>query len=259
MSEFSTLSYATQDGIARITLRRPDMLNALSPAVGRELSDALAQVVGDGARVLVLAGEGRAFSAGGDLSGGLPRETDAAYAALLDLQEPIRRLANLPIPVISAVQGAAAGGGVALALAADLVVATSSAYFMLAFVHVGLAPEMGSAFLVARSIGRARALELALLGDKLPADKALEWGLINRVVGEDELEGEVNTLATRLAKGPPLSLKAIRQEINQALTGTLEDMFAMEQKVAPMLVASKDCHEGVAAFMERRAPKFEGK
>lgn len=256
---FSYLTYALADGIARITLARPEMLNALSAKVGVELTAALERAEADGARVVVLAGEGRAFSAGGDLSEGMPDKAEDAYASLLDLQSPIRKIAQMPMPVIAAVQGAAAGGGVGVALAADMVVATRSAYFMLAFVHVGLAPEMGSAWLVAKSVGRARALEMALLGDKIPADKALEWGLINRVVEDDALDAEVNALAARLAKGPPLSLKSIRKEVDQALTGTLEEMFAMEQTVAPMLVTSRDCHEGVAAFMERRAPKFEGK
>lgn len=256
---FSYLTYALADGIARITLARPEMLNALSAKVGVELTAALERAEADGARVVVLAGEGRAFSAGGDLSEGMPDKPEDAYDSLLDLQSPIRKIAQMPMPVIAAVQGAAAGGGVGVALAADMVVATKSAYFMLAFVHVGLAPEMGSAWLVAKSVGRARALEMALLGDKIPADKALEWGLINRVVEDDALDAEVNALAARLAKGPPLSLKSIRKEVDQALTGTLEEMFAMEQTVAPMLVTSRDCHEGVAAFMERRAPKFEGK
>ena len=259
MSTYSALTYALEGGIARITLRRPELLNALSSAVGRELSTALDQALADAARVVVLAGEGRAFSAGGDLSQGFPTDPAVAHQGLLDLQGPIRRIANMPMPVIAAVQGAVAGGGVGLALAADLIVATKSAYFMLAFVHVGLAPEMGSAWLVAQSLGRARTLELALLGDKLPAEKALDWGLINRVVEDDALMAEVDALAARLAKGPPLSLAAIRQEVAQALTGTLEEMFAMEEEVAPRLVTSQDCHEGVAAFIERRPAQFKGK
>jgi 2-(1,2-epoxy-1,2-dihydrophenyl)acetyl-CoA isomerase len=256
---FSYLTYALADGIARITLARPEMLNALSAKVGVELTAALERAEAEGARVVVLAGEGRAFSAGGDLSEPFPTKPEQAHSALLDLQGPIRKIAQMPVPVIAAVQGAVAGGGVGVALAADMVVATRSAYFMLAFVHVGLAPEMGSAWLVAKSVGRARALELALLGDKLPAEKALDWGLIARVVDDDALTAEVDALAARLAKGPPLSLKAIRQEIDQALTGTLEEMFAMEEQVAPVLATSRDCHEGVAAFMERRPAKFEGK
>ena len=255
---YQYLTYALDNGIARITLARPEMLNALSAKVGVELTRALERAEADKARVLVLAGEGRAFSAGGDLSEGMPDKAEVAYASLLDLQAPIRKIYEMPMPVIAAVQGAVAGGGVGVALAADLIVATKSAYIMLAFVHVGLAPEMGSAWLVAQSIGRARALEMALLGDRIPADKALEWGLINRVVEDDALMAEVDALAGRLAKGPPLSLKAIRREIDQALTGTLEEMFTMEQTVAPMLVTTRDCHEGVAAFMERRAPNFEG-
>lgn len=256
---FRFLTYALTDGIARITLARPEMLNALSAKVGVELTSALEKAEADGARVVVLAGEGRAFSAGGDLSEGFPTDPAVAHGFLLDLQEPIRKIAELPIPVIAAVQGAVAGGGVGLALAADMVVATRSAYFMLAFVQVGLAPEMGSAWLVAKSVGRARALELALLGDKLSAEKALDWGLIARVVEDDALAAEVDALASRLAKGPPLSLAAIRREVAQALTGTLEEMFVMEQAVAPVLATSQDCHEGVAAFMERRPPQFKGK
>lgn len=259
MSDFSTLTYALDGGIARITLARPELLNALSAKVGLELKDALDRAEADGARVVVLAGEGRAFSAGGDLSEGMPDKPEQAHEALLALQSPIRKIAEMPIPVLAAVQGAVAGGGVGVALACDMVVATRSAYFMLAFVHVGLAPEMGSAWLVAQSVGRARALEMALLGDKLPAEKALEWGLIARVVEDDALASEVDALAARLAKGPPLALAAIRREIAQALTGTLEDMFAMEEGVAPVLATSRDCHEGVAAFMERRAAQFEGK
>lgn len=258
MSEFSALSYTLDGGIARITLRRPELLNALSAAVGRELSAALDRAVEDKARAVILAGDGRAFSAGGDLSEGIARDKAVVRQALLDLQGPIRRIAKMPMPVIAAVQGAVAGGGVALALAADMVIATRSAYFMLAFVHVGLAPEMGSAWLVARSIGRARALELALLGDRLPAEKALEWGLIARVVEDEALVAEAGALAVRLANGPPLALAAIRREIAQALEGTLDDMFAMEEEVAPMLAISDDCAEGVAAFLERRPAQFKG-
>lgn len=259
MSEFSTLSYALDGGIARITFTRPAILNALSAHVGIELKDALDRAEADGARVVVLAGEGRAFSAGGDLSEGMPTEPERAREALLALQAPIRKIAEMPIPVIAAVQGAVAGGGVGVALACDMVVATRSAYFMLAFVHVGLAPEMGSAWLVAKSVGRARALEMALLGDKIDAEKALEWGLIARVVEDGALSAEVDALAARLAKGPPLALAAIRREVAQALTGTLEEMFVMEQGIAPALATSQDCHEGVAAFMERRAAQFKGR
>ena len=256
---FRFLTYALADGIARITLARPELLNALSAKVGVELTSALERAEADGARVVVLAGEGRAFSAGGDLSEGFPTDPAVAHGFLLDLQGPIRKIAELPMPVIAAVQGAVAGGGVGLALAADMVVAARSAYFMLAFVQVGLAPEMGSAWLVAKSVGRARVLELALLGDKLSAEKALDWGLIARVVEDDALAAEVDVLAARLAKGPPLSLAAIRREVAQALTGTLEDMFVMEQSIAPVLATSEDCHEGVAAFMERRPAQFKGK
>lgn len=259
MSEFSTIAYALDGGIARIRLARPEILNALSPRVGHELTAALDRAVADGARVVLLSGEGRAFSAGGDLSDAAPETQEQVREALAALQAPIKAIAALPIPVVAAVHGAIAGGGVGLALACDIVVAAQSAFFMLAFVHVGLAPEMGSAWLVAKSVGRARALELALMGDKLPAEKALEWGLITRVVEDDAVMGQAEAVAARLLKGPPLALAAIRKEIAYALAGSLDDMFAMEEQVAPMLATSDDFREGVAAFAERRAAEFKGK
>ena len=197
--------------VATITMARPQTLNALNGATVDELRAAVEEAGGSGARCLLITGEGRGFSSGADLAsgGGLP---DDAGAALEKHFNPlIEALFALPIPVVAAVNGPAAGAGCSLALAADIVIAARSAYFLQAFVNVGLVPDAGATWLLPQLAGRARALEMMMLGERIPAERALEWGMIARVVDDGDLAEEAVALATTLAQGPTVALGLIRK------------------------------------------------
>ena len=258
-----TVKEATAGGVATITLNRPEALNAWTRALGEELHAAL-QSAGQNpeARAIVLTGAGRAFSSGADLRTGFQLDEDGRPDVLTPLREvfnPLILLVRaLPKPVIAAVNGPAAGIGCSLALAADLVVAAESAYFLLAFANIGLTLDGGaSAFLAAR-LGHARAFELAFLGERLPAPRALEWGLINRVVPDSQLEAEAGALAAQLAAGPPGSYASIKQTINDRLYPGLERLLDDEAVLQQERARSADFLEGVVAFSQKRPPSFTG-
>lgn len=250
-------------GVARITLNRPEALNAWTRELGEELRTALEHAAEDATvRAVVLTGAGRAFSSGADLRGGFTLDPDGKPDVLTPLREVfnplILRVRTLPKPVIAAVNGAAAGIGCSLALACDLVVAAESAYFLLAFASVGLTVDGGaSAFLPAR-IGHARAFELAFLAERLPAAKALQWGLVNRVVADDQLEAETRALADRLAAGPPGSYSAIKHTLNAQLYPNLAHKLDSEAVRQQQLARTADFFEGVIAFAEKRPAVFRG-
>src|SRR5688572_27948265 len=197
--------------VATIRLNRPDSLNALNAAMVDELRQAVEGLAGTGARCLLLTGEGRGFSSGADLAsgGGLP--SDAGMALEKHFNPLVKAIFDLPIPVVAAVNGPCAGAGCSLALAADIVIAANSAYFLQAFVNIGLIPDAGATWLLPRLAGRARAIEMMMLGERIAAEKALEWGLIARVVDDDALESEAVAMATSLAQGPTVALGLIRQ------------------------------------------------
>lgn len=250
------IRYASDGRVATITLNRPDRINALSPALLAALVAATERARADGVRAVLLAGEGRGFCSGADLAAGLPEDLGAL---LRDHYEPaIRAIRDLPVPVVAAVQGAAAGAGCALALAADLVVAGEGAYFLLAFANIGLVPDAGATWSVAKAVGRARAMEMALLGERIAARQALEWGLINRVVPDEELLTAAQALAGRLADAPTVTLGMIRGAVNAALDLSYSDILELEAANQAAAGRTADFREAVTAFGEKRAPIFKG-
>jgi 2-(1,2-epoxy-1,2-dihydrophenyl)acetyl-CoA isomerase len=243
-----------------IYLNDPTVLNAMSIGMVEELDRAVDQVAAS-ARALILTGRGRAFSAGANLSAApaTAAELPDAGAVLESHINPLlTKLRNLPIPWISAVRGPAAGVGCSLALAGDLIVASETAYFLQAFCRIGLVPDGGSSFLLTRAVGRARATEMMLLGERLPAVKALEWGLINRVVPDSQLDAVALEQAQALADGPTRSLGMIRQLVWSAIDSDWEETLATERRLQQAAGRTADHLEGVAAFLAKRPPRFAG-
>lgn len=262
MSDATVLLQVTAD-IARLTLNRPDRLNSFTTAMHEELRRALAAVSASGARVLVLTGAGRGFCAGQDLA-------DRALspgAAPVDLGDSVERyykplvrtLRQLPMPVLAAVNGVAAGAGVSVALACDLVVATRSASFVQAFSRVGLVPDTGGTWFLPRRVGEARAMGLAMLAEKLSAERAADWGLIWRCIDDERFADEVETIARRLADAPTRALVRTRELMQAGWSRTLDEQLDAERDCMRELGASADHREGVAAFLDKRAPKFTGR
>ncbi|HZO21254.1 MAG TPA: 2-(1,2-epoxy-1,2-dihydrophenyl)acetyl-CoA isomerase PaaG [Steroidobacteraceae bacterium] len=261
---YQTILFETTAGVARLTLNRPDRLNSFNSAMHQEVRDAIASLIGDsGARVLVITGSGRGFCAGQDLG-------DRAVApggAAADLGESIEKnykplvlaLHSLQIPVIAAVNGVAAGAGANIALACDLVIAARSASFVQAFCKLGLVPDSGGTWFLPRLLGTARAMGLSLLGDKLPAQQAAEWGLIWRCVEDAELRAVVDELAAQLAAAPTRGLARTKQALYESWGRTLEQQLDVERDYQRELGRTTDYAEGVAAFTAKRAPKFTGR
>lgn len=245
--------------VATITIARPERLNALSGQSVDELRAAVEEAGASGARCLLLTGEGRGFSSGADLAsgGGLP--ADAGAALEKHFNPLVEAMFALPIPIVAAVNGPCAGAGCSLALAADIVIAGRSAYFMQAFVNIGLIPDAGATWLLPRLAGRARALEMMMLGERIPAEKALEWGMISRVVDDEDLASESVALATRLAEGPTVALGLIRKLAREAAQSSLADALAAERAAQREAGASEDFRKGVAAFIQKTPPRFSGR
>jgi len=259
---YQSITFAVQDGIARLTLNRPDRLNSFTVAMHGEVRDALSRVTAEGGRVLVVTGAGRGFCAGQDLN---DRAVTPGSAGV-DLGESIENyykplvlaLRNLPMPVIAAVNGVAAGAGANIALACDLVIAARSASFIQSFSKLGLVPDSAGTWFLPRLVGNARALGLAFLGDKLSAEQAAQWGLIWRCVEDAEFGGVVETLAVQLAAAPTRGLARTKQAIYESWGRSLEEQLNQERDYQRELGRSEDYKEGVTAFMEKRAPKFTG-
>ena len=259
----SPILFERADGIARLTLNRPDKLNSFNVAMHEQLRDALLQIRADKTlRVLVLTGAGRAFCAGQDLS-------DRAVApggAAVDLGESIDKyyaplvlaLRRLPLPVICAVNGVAAGAGANLPLACDIVLAARSASFVEVFCKLGLIPDTGGTYFLPRLLGSARATALAMLGDKLSAEQAAEWGLIWKCVDDEQLAAETDKLARHFANAPTLGLARTKQALQASGLNTLEAQLDLERDCMRELGHSADYREGVAAFMAKRPPRFIG-
>jgi len=248
---------------AKLELNRPERLNAWNGALGAALRDTAQDLAADSSvRAVLVTGAGRAFSSGADLreageagSGGRPD----VYTILTERYHPIiTAIRSMPKPVVAAVNGVAAGIGLSLALCCDLVVSAQSAYFVLAFVNVGLVPDGGSSFLVPARIGYARAAELAMLGSRLSSDQALDWGLINRVWSDAELLPEAEDLTWRLANGPTGSYAGTKRQLNAWLYRGMADQLELEAQIQQERSTSADVAEGIAAFAAKRPPVFTG-
>ncbi len=262
--EYKNIQFAVEAGIARLTLNRPDKLNSFTGEMHAELRDALDRVQADkAARVLLLTGAGRAFCAGQDLADPDMAAADGKMPDIGNVVERnykplILRLQNLRVPTIAAVNGIAAGAGASVALACDLVVAANSASFLQAFSKIGLIPDTGGTWFLPQRVGMARAMGLAMLADKLPAEKAADWGLIWAAYDDAEFGAKVEALAAQLATLPTKALVRTRQAMHAAPGHTLEQQLSFEGGFMRELGWSPDYAEGVAAFMEKRAPKFTG-
>jgi 2-(1,2-epoxy-1,2-dihydrophenyl)acetyl-CoA isomerase len=262
---YETVDLKVENGVAEITLNRPERLNAWTTQFGDDLREALLSDAADPAvRSVLITGAGRGFSSGADLKEML--EQRAGGGEVPDVGEMLRTryhpiikgIRELPKPVVAAVNGPAVGIGCSLALACDLIWAAESAIFGLAFVNIGLVPDGGSTFLVPVAAGKARALEMALLGDPVPAEQALEWGLINRVVPDGDLMDEARALAGRLAKGPTRSYAQSKRALNNSFLKIMDEQLDLEAEIQGEMVTSSDFIEGVSAFVEKRDPRFTG-
>jgi len=260
---YTTIDFGITDGIARLTLNRPDRLNCFTTEMHAEVRAALAQVETGGARVLVLTGAGRGFCAGQDLADRAvapgTQGVDLGRSLVENYGVLVRTLRSLPMPVIAAVNGVAAGAGANIALACDLVIAARSAGFIQAFCRLGLVPDSGGTWLLPRLVGTARAMGLAMLGDKITAEQAAEWGMIWRCVDDAELTPMVDGLAKQLATAPTRGLARTKQAIYDGWTRDFGAQLDVETEYQRELGWSDDYAEGVAAFTEKRAPRFTGR
>ena len=256
---YETITYDEANGLGVITLNRPEVMNALSTQMRAELLHAV-KAAGRTTRALVMTGAGRAFCSGQDLG-------DRARIANIDLErtlrdeyEPLlRAIYDSPIPTISAVNGAAAGAGANLALAADVVIAAQSASFIQAFTRIGLIPDAGGTYWLPRQIGAARAMGAALFADKISADQAAEWGMIYQSIPDAEFTGHWQARATHLASGPTAAYKAVKTAIRASHGNTLDQQLTLEAQLQGACGLTHDFKEGVIAFLEKRPAQFEGR
>ena len=260
--EFTRVSLDIEASVATLTLNHTEVLNAISPELLAGFNEALDSVEdpANDVRCLILTGAGRAFCAGANLQARREGEKAPPAGATLETQyHPLlRRLRVLHCPIVSAVNGLAAGAGMSFALMGDLVVAARSAYFLQAFRRIGLVPDCGSTWLLPRRIGTARALELSLLGEKLPAETAFQWGLVNRLVDDARVLDEAKALARNLADGPTVALGRIRDLYWDSAENSFEDQLNAEASAQRIAGRSADFKEGVAAFLEKRPARFRG-
>ena len=257
---YTYLLYEVRDGIATITLNRPDVFNAFNDPQSYELQDALKQVARDApVRAVVLTGAGRAFCSGQDLKAAQGEEKRSFYDSLHKRYNPIiRAMRGLPKPIIGRLNGVAAGAGCSLVLACDAIIASTDASLIEVFINIGLVPDSGSSYFLPRLVGTLKAFELCTLGSKVSAEEALRLGLVNQVVSPEQLDEATYALAARYAAAPTKSIGLIKQMLNKAGASTLDEMLDYEAYCQQIAGESQDYQEGVQAFLEKRKPQFRG-
>ena len=261
--EYETVNLWRQGGAAKIELNRPEVMNAWNKQFGLDLLAAVrATAEDDAVRAVMITGGGRGFSSGADLKAGFdptPEGYPDVYTTLTERYHPIMiGIREMPKPVLAAVNGAAVGIGCSLALCSDLIVASESAYFLLAFVNIGLVPDGGSSVFVPARMGFTRAAEMSMLGERIPAPQALEWGLINRVLPDDDFDQGAHALLDHLAGGPTKSYAGTKRQLNARVFAGLKEQLKLEAQIQQEMAASGDFQEGVLAFLEKRGPNFQG-
>ena len=264
-TQLQTVNVSASSGVATIELNRPAALNAWNAQLGVDLLTALnAAATDDAVRAVLITGAGRAFSSGADLKDVSGGRTTAdghpdVYRTLTELYHPIMvAIREMPKPVVAVVNGPAVGIGCSLALCCDLILASESAYFLLAFVNIGLVPDGGSSLFVPTRVGMARASEMAMLGERVAATRALEWGLINRVVADERLQPESAALGARLAAGPTRSYAGTKRQLNNWLYGRMAEQLELEAEIQQEMAGSDDFLEGAMAFVQKREARFSG-
>ena len=262
--QFKHVTLDMDGAVAILKLDHQEVMNAVSMDMLGGLAEALDAIEDrrDEVRCLVLTGAGRAFCTGANLQGRnnqTPGKSNAGHSLEVGFHPFLRRLRNLHCPIVTAVNGPAAGAGMSFALMGDMILCARSAYFLQAFRRIGLVPDCGSTWLLPRMVGKARSVELSLMGERLPAEKALEWGLVNRVYDDAALMGEAMKLAHELANGPTVALSLIRKLYWDSPENTFEDQLNLEYQLQRMAGRTSDFKEGVTAFLEKRPAKFTGK
>jgi 2-(1,2-epoxy-1,2-dihydrophenyl)acetyl-CoA isomerase len=262
---YETILVDVTDNVGTITLNRPERLNACSLEMAGEINAAVDALPGLGARALIITGAGKGFCSGADLQAKADAKESisggqGSYRALTLHYNPLMmKLARLNMPIITAINGAAAGVGCSIALAGDFVFAAKKAYFLQAFVNIGLVPDGGASWMLPRMVGKARATEMMMLGEKIPAEKAAEWGLIYKATEDDALLDEARALALRFANGPTVAYAVMRKNILTALENSYAEQLLAEAEGQLAAGNSADAAEGAAAFVEKRKAQFQGK
>jgi len=260
MAEYRAISYALADNVATITLNRPDTLNSLNRDMRLELAHAFERAPKEGARAIVLTGAGRSFCSGQDLgepgAAGLP---DVERTLREEYEPFIHAMMNCDVPIIGAINGVAAGAGASLALLCDMVFAAHSASFVIAFARIGLVPDVAATYLLPRLIGLPRALGMTMTTEPVDGQRAEQWGLIWKAVPDDELAQTVQTQALQFAKGPTRSYALTRKTMRDGLSNDLAAQLALEARSQKEAADTRDFKEGAMAFLEKRAPNFEGR
>lgn len=258
---YETITFDLTGRVATLAIDRPARMNALTPRVFAELTAAIDAALEQGARAIVLTGTGGAFCSGADLvgDGGAPMPRDLGESLDTSYNPFVRKVAALDVPFLTAINGPAVGAGLGLALLGDISVMARSAYVLLAFVNIGLVPDAGATWLVAKAAGRTKALEMALLGERVSAEEALAAGLVTRVVEDAEVLAETQKLAAKLAAGPSVAIGMIRKQVAAALSLDLDQSLAVERANQTRAGHTRDFAEAVRAFGEKRKPVFEGR
>lgn len=257
--DYDTITLGIEDGLAVLTLNRPEKMNALNTRMRAEMADAVRRA-GQEARVVVITGAGKAFCSGQDLGDRANADNIDLERTLRDEYEPLlRAIVECPVPVIAAVNGPAAGAGANIALAADVVIAAHSAYFLQAFSRIGLIPDAGGSFILPRAMGLPKAIGAALFAEKITAEQADDWGMIWEAVPDMGFEQHWRARARHLADGPTLSYQGIKALMRASLSNSFDDQIALEARTQGACGRSRDFKEGVLAFLEKRAPSFEGR